>query len=217
VTPDIAIENTVEPAAPRRSTAGMTTKVVKGSLWTLAGQVVPLAVSMLATPFTIRLLGSEGYGVFVLIGVIPNYFLFADFGMGMASTKFGSEAYAQGDEEKEGRIVRTAALIAAITSLPVAVTLFLLSGWVVTLFNVPEHMLGQANLALKLTAITFFVNFFHYILNTPQLTRMRMDLTSLVSSSFRVLGIIATPIVIYLGYGIAGAAAVLLAYLSRGG
>jgi len=70
---------------------------------------------------------------------------------------------------------------------------------------------SQASLALKLTAITFFVNFFHYIVNTPQLTRMRMDLNSLVSSGFRVLGIIATPIVIYLGYGIAGAAAVLLA------
>ena len=29
-------------------TAGMTTKVVKGSLWTLAGQIAPLAFSMAA-------------------------------------------------------------------------------------------------------------------------------------------------------------------------
>lgn len=76
----------------------MTTKVVKGSLWTLAGQVAPLAVSLVATPFVIRLLGAESYGVLILIGLIPTYLGFAAFGMSMASTKFGSEAYAEGDE-----------------------------------------------------------------------------------------------------------------------
>src|SRR4029079_17936834 len=98
------------PAAP--STAGMTTKVVKGSLWTLAGQVAPIAFSFVATPFTIRLLGAEGYGVLILVGLIPSYLGFADFGMGLGSTKFASEAYAAGDGEREARIVRTAALIA---------------------------------------------------------------------------------------------------------
>jgi O-antigen/teichoic acid export membrane protein len=197
------------PAAP--STAGMTTKVVKGSLWTLAGQIAPLAVSMVATPFTIRLLGTEGYGVLVLIAVIPNYFLFADFGMGMASTKFGSEAYAEGDPEKEARIVRTAALIATLSSLPVATLLFIFSAWIVSVFNVPERLHGEATLALKFAAVTFFVNFLNGIFNTPQLARLRMDLNTLVTSGFRILGIIATPIVIYLGFGIAGACAVLLA------
>ncbi len=53
----------------------MTTKVVKGSLWTLIGQVAPLAVSFVTMPFTIRLLGAEGYGVLILVAldsVIPG-------------------------------------------------------------------------------------------------------------------------------------------------
>src|SRR5690606_33735012 len=106
----------IEPAAVRPTMTGMTTRVVKGSLWILAGQVAPLAVFLLTTPFTIRLLGAEGYGVLILVGLIPTYLAFADFGMSMASTKFGSEAYAEGDEEKEARIVRTAALIALMSS-----------------------------------------------------------------------------------------------------
>src|SRR5580765_3927840 len=99
----------------------MTTKVVKGSLWTLAGQVLPLIASLVATPFTIRLLGSEAYGVVILVGLIPTYFSFADFGMGIASTKFGSEAYGQGDTRKEGEVVRTAAVVAFLSSLVIAV------------------------------------------------------------------------------------------------
>ena len=97
----------------------MTTKVVKGSLWTLLGQVLPLGISLFTTPFVIRMLGSEGYGVLILIGLIPSYFAFADFGMSLASTKFASEAYAAGDREKEAQVVRTAALIAFFSSLPV--------------------------------------------------------------------------------------------------
>ena len=70
----------------------MTTKVVKGSMWTLAGSVAPLAVSFISTPFIIRYLGAESYGVLLLVGLIPAYFSFADFGMGVASTKFAAEA-----------------------------------------------------------------------------------------------------------------------------
>ncbi|MBV6496245.1 MAG: hypothetical protein DCC44_06665 [Acidobacteria bacterium] len=193
------------------STAGMTTKVVKGSLWTLAGQVAPLGVSLFATPFVIRLLGAEGYGVLILVSLIPTYLGFADLGMGLASTKFASEAYAAGDAEREARTVRTAAVIALCTSVPVAVLVFLLSGRLVTLFNVPEHLAWEASAALKVTSVTFVLNFLNQIFNTPQLTRLRMDLNTFVNSGFRILGIIATPIVIYLGGGILGAVIVLFA------
>ncbi|HBE83391.1 MAG TPA: hypothetical protein DDW24_11490 [Blastocatellia bacterium] len=191
------------------STAGMTTKVVKGSLWTLAGQVAPLGVSLVTTPFTIRLLGAEGYGVLILVGLIPTYLGFADFGMSMASTKFGSEAYAEGDEEKEGRIVRTAALIALMTSVPVAALLIFFAGQIIGMFNVPPELSSDAVLALRLASITFVINFLCGIFNTPQLARLRMDLNTFINASSRILGLLATPLVLYLGYGIVGAVAVL--------
>ncbi len=209
MTPDTA-EINLQPQPETRSTAGMTTKVVKGSLWTLAGQVAPLGVSLFTTPFVIRLLGSEGYGVLILVGLIPTYFAFADFGMGIASTKFASEAYAAGDSEKEARTVRTAALIALIVSLPVAAAIFIFSNAAIAAFNVPAHLQSEANLALKLASVTFVIGFLNNIFNTPQLTRLRMDLNTFVNSGYRMLGLIATPIVIYLGGGILGAVAILL-------
>jgi len=191
-------------------TAGMTTKVVKGSLWTLAGQIAPLAFSMAATPFTIRLLGAEGYGVLVLTALIPTYLGFADMGMSIASTKFASEAFAADDPEQEARIVRTAALIAFLSSLPFAVLIFVFSARLASLFNVPEHLFGEASLALKFASITFVINFLNAVFNTPQLTRLRMDLNTFVTSGFRILGIVATPLIIYLGGGISGAVFALM-------
>lgn len=188
----------------------MTTRVVKGSVWTLGGQIAPLLLSFITAPFVIDMLGADGYGVLILIGVLPSYFLFADFGMGMASTKFGSQAYSAGDPEQEGRVVRTAALIAFLASLPVAALLFVFSSWLARLFNVPEDLLADASIAIKIVSVTFVINFLNGILNTPQLSRLRMDLNTILTSGFRVVGIIATPVVLYMGFGLAAVASVLL-------
>ncbi len=189
----------------------MTTKVIKGSIWTLAGNVAPLAVSLVATPFVIRLLGAEGYGVYILIGLIPAYLGFADLGMSMASTRFGSEAYGEGDRQKEARVVRTAAMIAVVVAVPVAALIAIFAPQIIALFNVPDAFRGDALVALRLASITFVINFLCLIFNTPQLARLRMDLNTLINAGSRILGIIAIPIVLYLGYGIVGAVSVLLA------
>ena len=207
VTPD-PIPNEKPPEA--RSTAGMTTKVFKGSIWTLAGQVLPLGVSLLTTPLVIRLLGSEGYGVLILVALIPTYFSFADFGMGIASTKFASEAYSEGNSLKEARTIRTAVAIAAIFSIPIAAIVFVFAELLISELNVPNALLLDAVLALRIGSITFVVNILNTILNTPQLTRLRMDLNTLVNASCRITGLIATPIVVYCGWGISGVSYVLL-------
>jgi O-antigen/teichoic acid export membrane protein len=210
--PQTAAQAEITPAPPvtAPSTAGMTTKVVKGSLWTLAGQVAPLAVSLITTPFVIRMLGAESYGVLILLGVIPNYLLFADLGMSMASTKFGSQAHIEGNPAKESRIIRTAAFIVLCCSIPIAVGLFVFSPAIVRVFNVPDNLAADAGLGLKFTAIMFVTNFLNSVFNTPQLARLRMDLNASITGGIRILGLIATPFVVYLGGGISGATAVLM-------
>jgi O-antigen/teichoic acid export membrane protein len=198
----IAIQPEAVPPAPP-PTAGMTTKVVKGSLWNLAGQVAPLGVLLVTTPFVIRMLGTEAYGVLILVGLIPAYLGFADFGMSMASTKFASEAFGDGDLDREARIIRTAALIAFVGSLPFGIAIFLFSVPIVLLFNVPTNLISEASLALKFAAITFVVNILNVVFNTPELTRMRMDLNTLVTAGCRILGLVSIPIIIYFGGGVA--------------
>src|SRR5262245_51142191 len=91
----------------------MTGQIVNGGLWTLIGLVVTVVASMIATPFTIRLFGSEAYGVWAILQVAISYMSVADLGMGMASTRFGSEAFARRDEKGEIAIVWTSLLICA--------------------------------------------------------------------------------------------------------
>lgn len=183
----------------------MTTKVFAGSLWTLLGQILPVLVSFFTTPFVIRLLGEESYGVYILVGLIPSYFSFADFGMSLASTKFGAEAYSRGAAEEEGKIVRTSALIALFLSLPISIGIFLFSYYIVEWFNIPEALHHQASVALKMASVTFLSNFLCNIFNTPQLSRLRMDLNTFANTAFKLIGTISVPIIIFMGGGIVGA------------
>lgn len=188
----------------------MTTRVVKGSAWSLAGQILPLAVSLVATPFTIRLLGVNGYGVFVFVTLLPTFLVFADLGMAIAATKFGSEAHGDGDPQKEARVVRSAAVIAACSSIPVAALLIIFAEKIVMLFSLPTDFVGSATTALRLASITLVVNFLSGIFKSPQLARIRLDTATMITAVPRMLGTILVPIVIYLGFGIVGAFAVLL-------
>jgi O-antigen/teichoic acid export membrane protein len=204
----VSADNLTEKKIP--PTTGITVKVIKGSIWSLIGQILPLLASFIATPFVLRFLGPEGYGVLALIVLIPSYFSFTDLGMSIASTKFASEAYASGSREKESEIIRTAALIAFLSSSPVTLVLFIFSAYIISLLNIPENYQFEANWALKFAAVTFAVNILNGIFNTAQLTRLRMDLNTLISTGFRLFGIISTPVVLYYGGSVASATAILM-------
>jgi len=211
VTPEETLEPIVAAAGADlqpRSTTGLTTKVIKGSVWTLAGQVLPLAVTFIATPITIRLLGSEAYGVLVLVGLIPNYLSFADFGMSLASTKFASGEYSLGDAAGESQVVWTAAMIAGVSAGIVALLICLFSVTIIAELNVPQEWVRQADIGLKLAALSFFCLILSQVLNSPMLSRLRMDLNSLINGTSKILLAALTPVVIYLGGGIVGAVGV---------
>jgi len=93
--------------------------------------------------------------------------------------------------------------------VPLALVMFAASPQIISLFNVPEAARGEASFALKIAAITFVLNFLNGIFNTPQLTRLRMDLNTFVNAGFRILGLIAMPFAVYL-WGMVGAVFVLM-------
>src|SRR5882757_6872367 len=104
---------------------GLTSRVVHGSLLNLIGQGVTMLATLAATPFVIRLLGPPGYGVLALVHVLIGYLSFADMGMGTASTRFGSVAHAQGNDQGEATAIWSALALAAVPATTIALALAL--------------------------------------------------------------------------------------------
>src|SRR5262249_19261716 len=201
VATDLGIQPNV--AVSHTATAGMTTRVVRGTLWTLGGQAIMLLGVFLATPFVIRLLGSESYGVLALINILIGYLAFADMGMGLAATRFGANAHSRSDHENEATIVWTSVLIAAFPTATFAALLASLAGPLVQhALRLPSPIENTAVTALRLAALGFFAGSIAGVLNSPQLVRLRMDLTTFVSAGAAILQNCLIPFLLLLGWGL---------------
>ena len=169
-----------------------------------------MLATLIATPFVIRLLGPEQYGILALVNVMIGYLSFADLGMGWASTRFASEAHAQGDDQREAATVWTALFLAAGPALLVALTLALGARPIVeSLLRLPVYLQETGVLALRFAALGFLGRAFALIMNTPEVVRLRMDLLGLINVGTIVGQIFLVPVVLYLGGGLTDAAGII--------
>lgn len=193
--------------------AGLTRRVVGGSLWSIGGQCATLLASLVATPFVIRFLGTEAYGVLALINILIGYLAFTDMGMGLASTRFGAEANARrkGDSRSEAAVIWTSLLMAAVPALATAIALALCAPPLVErVLRLPPQLHASAILALRLTALGLVARSLAGVMNTPQLVRLRMDVYTLITSGTSVVQICLVPLVLALGGNLVSVVAVIV-------
>jgi O-antigen/teichoic acid export membrane protein len=188
----------------------MTGQVLRGSFWYLGGQIVTLLASFLATPIVIRLLGPEQYGLWALIVLLVGRVGFTRLGMGTASTRFASEAHARGDDAGEAAILWDCLLLGALPAALAAAGLALGAPWLLDrVLHVPSHLQQSGVIALRLAAIALVPRVATSVLNSPQLVRLRMRLHGGMTVAGSLAQILLTPVVLLLGGGVAGAAAVI--------
>lgn len=169
-----------------------------------------MLATLIATPFVIRLLGAASYGVLALVHVLIGYLSFADMGMGTASTRFGSLAHAQGDDEGEAAAIWSALVLAIVPAATVALVLALGARPLVEHgLRLPSDLRETAVICVRLAALGFVARAVAGVLNTPAVVRLRMDITVLVTSGTAVAQIALVPIVIVLGGGLTGAVMVV--------
>jgi len=198
-----------QPPAPRYG-PGVTSRVVHGSFLNLGGQAVTMLATLIATPFVIRLLGTASYGILALVHVLISYLSFADFGMGTASTRFGSIAHARGDDEGEATAIWSALLIAIVPATIVALILTIgARPFVEYGLRLPTDLQTPAVIVVRLAVLGFLARTVAAVLNTPAVVRLRMDLVVLVISGTSVAQILLVPVVLVLGGGLTGAVMVV--------
>lgn len=74
----------------------------------LFGRGISLLVSLISIPLTLRYLGAERYGAWVVLNTFFTWLVLADFGIGNSLINSLSEAYSQDDRKQAQRLVATA-------------------------------------------------------------------------------------------------------------
>ncbi len=200
---------------------GLAQRVAGGGLWALGSQGARLVTALIVTPYVIRKLGSENYGLLALVTIMIGYMTCADLGMGLASTKFGTAALAGRGEKAEAAAVWTSLLITLVPMGIGAGAVFLAARPLVAqLLRLPDHLQGSAIQAIRLGIVTACALVLNSILNTPQLTRLKLRANSIIETCVGLLQSCTVLAVLGLGGGVtavvaAGAFAALVGTLAH--
>lgn len=117
-------------AAPSSSVASAPvhrgSRMIKNVLWSWLGVGISLASGILLSPYLIRKLGAEGYGIWALIFSVVGYYALVDLGFRSAVVRYTAHYHAKGDAESINAVINTGLVYFSLASIVlVGVTLYL--------------------------------------------------------------------------------------------
>ena len=81
-----------------------------GVLWNWIGVALNVAIGLLLSPYNIRKLGSERYGIWVLVFSLVEYLWFFDLGFNTSVTQFVAKYRARNEPDQINRVINTGLL-----------------------------------------------------------------------------------------------------------
>ena len=195
----------------------------RGSFFLIAGTAVSTVVLAVSAILIARLLGSDSYGQYSLVIVVPQLlFLFTDLGLNQGITKFASDFQTQGDFKRLAAIIKHGLLIRSLMGIIISVFTFVFSDFLASVvlqrpelgFLVQISAISILFQVLFATSVSAFVG-----LDKTEYNALTMNIQSLaktliqiilILTGFAVAGAIIGHVVSYLIAGLIGIVLVLL-------
>jgi O-antigen/teichoic acid export membrane protein len=188
--------------------------LARNTAFNFVGSLVPLAVALVVTPYMIRGLGLERFGVLSLAWAILWYSSYFDLGLTRATTKFTSQVIGKLQPEKIPAILWTSlgiqTLLGGIAAAGIYITTHFLVGRVL---HIPMALSRESELAFYGIGATIPVFLAVGILSALLAGAHRFDLINAVKIPGNSLMFLFPALGVYLGYRLPGIVALMV--LSR--
>ncbi len=195
---------------PQSDTAGSGRgkRFVTNVIWNWVGVVTSLASGLIISPFLIRKLGPEAYGVWTLSFGLVDYYWFFDFGFRSATVKYVAHYTATGEPRKVGEVISTSLLYAAAIAVFVLVAVRLTAQRLVHFIHVAPGFEHAFVVVIYLITVSWAMGVVLGLSTESLEAVQRFDLTSRVSVIATTVRVLGQGTVLYLGYGLIPLAAV---------
>lgn len=153
----------------------------QGAIWSVAGQVAPMAVAMVTIPRLLHTMGDERFGLLMLLWLLVGYFSILDLGLGRALILAFSRLHPGAEDRKEISSVYW-------TGLAILVSLGVLAGAIVDplapaicgLVGVTPALMDEASDALRIAGWTMpAILVLHVFLGLPTAFQRQRELNFL--------------------------------------
>ncbi len=185
--------------------------LARNTVLNMIGLGVPMIVGVLAIPFTIRLLGTERFGILSLVWVVVGYLAFFDLGLGRATTKFIAEALGRGETGAVSRILWTTVFFQTLLGLAGAGLLALATPLLVgRVLHIPAGLAAEARVSFILIGVSLPVVLASASFRGALEARQRFDLVNIVKGTSSTLNYLLPLGGVLIGFDLRGVVALLV-------
>lgn len=181
--------------------------LARGTTWQAVGQVVPLVLNLLLTPYFMKGLGLEIWGIFLLVNVVQLVLGSFDGGIGPSANRFFTIYAGRGDREATTALLTTLVLIISALATVVFGLFFALSPWIIQFFPVtrpdPDGSILLLRVLIVLVAMAQVRSLFAYVL----FAQHKFGITTSMGLLGHVIYAVGMVLTVRSGAGLAGIAA----------
>jgi O-antigen/teichoic acid export membrane protein len=160
-----------------------------------------IVIGIFLMPFTIRHLGKEEYGLWMLVASMTAYFQLLDLGYGNGLVRQVTQADARGDEEDMNTILSTFLVVYSGIGFATLVGVVGLMLFAVPRFpNLPPDRVPMAQWVLAILGLRVAVGFPMSVFGAITTARQRFALTGSIAIAVSVMQAFATYVLLTAGY-----------------
>jgi O-antigen/teichoic acid export membrane protein len=178
-------------------------RLARNSAYYAIKSFVALAAMLLITPYILKTIGKEQYGIWALAGVMTSYVQLSDLGITESLVKYASEYHASRDSANLNRLVNTATAALLSVSVVLGYTLYLFLPIIIKdILNIPVQFQEEALLIFRLSVFIFLFNLIMGVFATLVVSSQQIGYTCSINIATSVFGFIVTIICLRQGLGL---------------
>ncbi len=171
----------------------------RNSILTLFSWLIPLGLSFFATPFIVRGLGNEQYGLYGLLTGFIAYSL--TFNVGRAVTKYVVQFNADGETEKTAQIISATFFTGILFATIAALILILFSEPLVTnLLQIDESSKQNVIKGFYIVAVSIWLTVIAQVFIGVVQAKHRYDIYSLITTGTNAVFILGNVYLVWKGF-----------------
>lgn len=179
-------------------------KIVKNTVWNTAGYIVSFLTTFFLTPYIIKHIGIEKYGIWCIVLALTGYFSLLDIGIGTSFTKYIAEFYAKKDFEMINKIVNTGFIFYVLLTITIIFLVGIFIKPIILILKVSDNLYYEASFTILLGVIVFGISSMFSPFGAIQSGLQRMDISNKIIITLTFLQILGTVFVLKSGYGLTG-------------
>ena len=169
-------------------------------LWNWLGTIVSLFIGLILSPYLIRKLGADGYGVWAITFALVEYYWFFDLGFRSATVKFVAHYSAIGEDANVRAIISTSLVYSTVAAAIVLAVVIALGKHVDGFFRIPDALRSNFEILLVLITLNWCLGLVFNVFNACLEAVQHFEYSakaSIISAAIRAIG---WTLALYFGY-----------------